>query len=222
MRTETVDYLQAMKHLPEGGTLHLQDVSWKEYEELVERRDEVSHARVSYDQGRLEIMSPSAQREVYARLFEHLIAILTEELNLEFVSCGSVTLRRQKKSKGTEPDDCFYIRNFAQILDKDRINLETDPPPDLGIEIDVTHPTLDKLAIYAGLGVPEVWRYNGARVEFHRLAEEGYAVIPASDLFPFLMPAALVEYLRLGSTQGINTMRRAFQAWVQAHKPSQD
>jgi len=70
--------------------------------------------------------------------------------------------------------------------------------------------------------VPEVWRYNGARVEFHRLAEEGYAVIPASDLFPFLMPAALVEYLRLGSTQGINTMRRAFRAWVQAHKPSQD
>ncbi len=222
MRTETVDYLEAIKHLPEGGTLHLQDVSWKEYEELVERRDEVSHVRLSYDQGLLEIMSPSAKHEKYARLFEHLIAVLTEELNLEFVSCGSVTLRLQKKSKGTEPDDCFYIRNVAQILDKEWINLETDPPPDLAIEIDVTHPTLNKLAIYAGLGVPEVWRYNGARVEFYRLVEEGYAVIPASHLFPFLMPAALVEYLRLGSTQGINTMRRAFQAWVQAHKPSQD
>jgi len=182
----------------------------------------VSHVRLSYDQGLLEIMSPSAKHEKYARLFEHLIAVLTEELNLEFVSCGSVTLRLQKKSKGTEPDDCFYIRNVAQILDKEWINLETDPPPDLAIEIDVTHPTLNKLAIYAGLGVPEVWRYNGARVEFYRLVEEGYAVIPASHLFPFLMPAALVEYLRLGSTQGINTMRRAFQAWVQAHKPSQD
>ena len=222
MSAETLTYLDAIKHLPEGGTLHLQDVSWEEYEELVERRDEVSHVRLSYDEGRLEIMSPSAEHERYARLFEHLIAILTEELNLEFDSCGSVTLRRQKKSKGTEPDDCFYIRNLAQILGRKQINLETDPPPDLAIEIDITHPALDKLPIYAGLGVPEVWRYNGARVEFYRLVEEGYAVIPASDLFPFLMPAALVEYLRLGSTQGINTMRRAFRAWVQAHKPSQD
>src|SRR5206468_13089207 len=83
-------------------------------------------------------MSPSAERERYARLFEHLIAILTEALNLEFDPCGSVTLKRQKKSKGTEPDDCFYIRNVAQSLGKKRINLETgDPPPDLAIEIDV-------------------------------------------------------------------------------------
>src|SRR6266498_4739166 len=131
MSTETLSYLDAIKHLPEGGTLHLQDVSWKEYEELVERRDAVSHVRLSYDQGRLEIMSPSAEHEVYARLFEHLLAILTEELNLEFASHGSVTLKRQKKSKGTEPDDCFYIRNIAQILGKKRTNLESDPPPDL-------------------------------------------------------------------------------------------
>jgi len=220
MSAETLTYLDAIKHLPEGGTLHLQDVSWEEYEELVERRDEVSHVRLSYDEGRLEIMSPSAEHERYARLFEHLIAILTEELNLEFDSCGSVTLRRQKKSKGTEPDDCYYIRNVAQMLGKKRINLETgDPPPDLAIEIDVTHPTLDKLSIYAGLGVPEVWRYNGARVEFHRLVEEGYVVIPASDIFPFLAPAALVDFLRLGRSQGINAMRRAFRAWVEAHKP---
>jgi len=219
MSTETLSYLDAIKHLPEGGTLHLQDVSWKDYEELVERRDEVSHVLLSYEQGWLEIASPSAQHEVYARVFAHLIAILTEQLNLEFGSLGSVTLRRQKKSKGTEPDDCFYIRNLAQILGKKQINLETDPPPDLAIEIDVTHPTLDKLAIYAGLGVPEVWRYNGARVEFYRLTEEGYVIIPASDLFPFLTRAALVDCLRLGSSEGINAMRRAFRSWVEAHKP---
>ena len=220
MSTETPGYLDAIKHLPEGGTLHLQDVTWKEYEELVERRDEVSHVRLSFDGGRLEIMSPSAEHERYARLLEHLIAILTEALNLEFDSCGSVTLKRQKKSKGTEPDDCFYIRNVAQSLGKKRINLETgDPPPDLAIEIDVTHPALDKLAIYAGLGVPEVWRYNGARAEFYRLVEEGYVVIPTSDLFPFLAAAALVDFLRLGGSQGVNAMRRAFHAWVEAHKP---
>ena len=71
MSTETPGYLDAIKHLPEGGTLHLQDVTWKEYEELVERRDEVSHVRLSFDGGRLEIMSPSAEHERYARLFEH-------------------------------------------------------------------------------------------------------------------------------------------------------
>src|SRR5438093_4009035 len=219
MSTETLSYLDAINHLPEGGTLHLQDVSWKDYEELVERRDEVRHVLLSYDQGWLEIMSPSAQHEVYARLFAHLIAILTEQLNLEFASYGSVTLRRQQKSKGTEPDDCFYIRNLAQILGKKQINLETDPPPDLAIEIDVTHPTLDKLAIYAGLGVPEIGRYNGARAEFYRLVEEGSVVIPTGDLFPFLAAAALVDFLRLGGSQGVNAMRRAFHAWVEAHKP---
>jgi Uma2 family endonuclease len=219
MSTETLNYLDAIKCLPEGATLHLQDVSWIEYEDLVERRDEVSHVRLSYDQGRLEIMSPSAEHEDYARLFEHLIAILTEELNLEFASRGSVTLRRQKKSKGTEPYGCFYIRNLAQILGKKRIDLETDPPPDLAIEIDVSHPSLDKLAIYAGLGVPEVWRYNGARVEFYQLIEEGYITISTSTLFPFVTPTALADCLRLGSSQGINAMRRAFRAWVNGHKP---
>jgi Uma2 family endonuclease len=164
-------------------------------------------------------MWPSAEHEVNARLFEHLIAILTEELNLEFASYGSVTLKRQKKSKGTEPDDCFYIRNIAQIIGKKQINLEPDPPPDLAIEIDVTHPSLDKLAIYAGLGVPEVWRYNGARVEFYQLIQEGYEIIAKSALSPFLTPSALVDCLHLGSSQGINAMRRAFRAWVQAHKP---
>ena len=84
--------------------------------------------------------------------------------------------------------------------------------PDLAIEIDVTHPTLDKLAIYAGLGVPEVWVYNGVRTEFYQLIEKGYVAIPTSDLFPFLTPAALVDCLHLGSSQGVNAMRRAFRA----------
>jgi len=219
MTSTATDYLEAIDHLPIGGKLFLSDVSWDEYEELLEELDGKRHVRISYDNGRMEIMTLSPEHEMPASLFGYLIQVLTEELDLEFVSIRSTTLRRKSRLQGKEPDDCFYIGDLTRILGKKRLDIDYDSPPDLAIEVDVTSSTIDKMAIYAGLGVPEVWRYDNYEVEFHQLAGKGYRQVQASVRFPFLPPSVVTDHLHIGYAQGINTMRRAFREWVHTHKP---
>lgn len=214
MTQTATDYLEAIDHLPVGGKLYLEDVSWDEYEELLEELEGKRHVRISYDNGRMEIMTLSPEHEVPSKLFGHFIQILTEELDLEYLSIGSTTLRRKSHLQGKEPDDCYYIGDLTRIFGKKRV----DSPPDLAIEVDVTSSTIDKMAIYAGLGVPEVWRYDNYQVEFHRLAGKRYKQVATSALFPFLPPSVITDHLSIGATQGVNAMRRAFREWVCAHK----
>ncbi len=219
MTSTATDYLEAIDHLPVGGKLYLEDVSWDEYGELLEELEGKRHVRISYDNGRMEIMTLSPEHGAPASLFGHLIQILTEELNLEFVSIRSTTLRRKSRLQGKEPDDCFYIGDLNRILGKKRLDIDFDAPPDLAIEVDVTNSTVDKMAIYAGLGVPEVWRYDNYQVEFHSLAGKRYKQVATSARFPFLPPSVITDHLGIGTTQGVNSMRRAFSEWVRAHKP---
>ncbi len=215
----TLDLLEAVDHLPIGSKLLLSDVSWDEYEELIEEIGEKRNLRISYDSGSLEIMTASLEHAGCASLFTFLIAVLTEELDLEFLSIGSTTLKLKRALKGKEPDDSFYIGDLTRILGKKRLNLEFDSPPDLVVEVDLANPTFDKLAIYAGLGVPEAWRFDGQQIEFYRLAGKRYQRVSASALFPFLPPSVVADHLRIGDIQSINAMSRAFRDWVRAHKP---
>lgn len=212
-------YLEAIETLPENGRLLLSDVSWNDYEALLEELSEQRHLKISYDEGNLEIMTLSPEHEAFKGLFTHLIQILTEELNLPYKSLGSTTMKRKKRDRGTEPDDCFYIENVAKVRGLRRLDLTTDPPPDLAVEIDVTHPSLDKMPIYAALGTPEFWRFDGKQVQFFRLVKEQYLEIQHSDHFPFLTPAAVLAHLEIGDSEDINEMRRAFREWVRANKP---
>lgn len=219
MTSTTLDLMEAIDHLPVGGKLQLSGVSWDEYEELLKEIEGKRHVRISYDHGRIEIMTLSPEHEGYASLFSHLIDVLTDELDLEFFSIRSTTLKRKRALQGKEPDDCFYIGDVTRILGKKRLDLDYDSPPDLAIEVDVTNPTLDKMAIYAGLGVPEVWRFDNYQVEFYSLAGRRYRLAPTSAIFPFLQPSVVADYLNIGVTQGIRAMKRAFREWARDHKP---
>lgn len=219
MSAVATSYLELVELMLAGDRFYRENVSWDEYEELLAELDGVRKVHVSYDRGRLEIMAISVEHEGIARLFGYLIQVLTEALNLSFVSRGSATLKLEQEEAGKEPDDCFYIGNLERIIGKKRLDLEQDAPPDLAIEVDITHPTLSKFPIYARLGVSELWRYADEQVEFYRLEEDFYVPISTSDLFPFLTPAAVVEALERGDSEDINSMLRAFRQWVQAHKP---
>jgi Uma2 family endonuclease len=219
MSAVATNYMELIELMPEGSRFCRDGVSWDEYEELVEDLMGVRSVRVSYDQGRMEIMSLSSEHEGYSRLFGYLIQVLTEELGQEFVSRGSTTLKSKRAASGKEPDDCFYIGDLERILGKKRIDLDWDAPPDLAIEVDITHPTINKFSIYAGLGVPELWRFDGRQVEFYQLEGSRYVALATSHLFPFLVPEVLVAAIRQGENEGINAMRREFRQWVQAHKP---
>ena len=214
----TVDHLDVIATLPPGSRLFMPDVAWEEYEHLLAQLADNSRFRLSYDQGKLEIMTLSPRHESFKVLFTHLIAVLTQELDLDWISFGSTTFKANPNERGTEPDDCFYIKHAAQVAGKDEIDLKLDPPPDLAIEVDITNPSLDKFPIYQSLGVAELWRHDGTNVQFYSLTDSGYVVTQRSDLFPFLPSDVLPKFLHQGRFQGGNAMIRNFRKWVKSHK----
>jgi Uma2 family endonuclease len=114
-----------------------------------------------------------------------------------------------------EPDQCYYFRDIARVLSLDRLDLTRDPPPDLAVEIDVTQSSVDRLAIYATLGVPEVWRFHGGRMSIFVLAANGrYEDVETSRSFPRVPIPDLPRFVNQGMTEGDLPMARAFRAWV--------
>jgi len=217
-RIEAIE--DAIAHMPSGSVLLLENVSREGYERLLSELGDDSRVRLTYDNGRLEIMSPSDKHEYLKSLLGHLMGVLTEELDLKYVSIGSTTLRRGRTSQGTEPDDCFYITNADRVIGKGEIDLNIDPPPDLAFEIDISNRSQTKFPIYAGLGVPEIWQYKDGQTRFYRLTEKDYQEIPASDLFPFLTPDVVNDLLNQKYIQDFNTLKRKFRKWVRNHRPT--
>ena len=99
MSTRTADYMEAIEHLPEGTTLVIHQVSWDDYEQLLEDVAAAArpNLRVSYNCGRLEIMSPLREHEEYGRFIERLVQILAEELNLSKSEGQTAALRSFRK-----------------------------------------------------------------------------------------------------------------------------
>ena len=216
MSTRTMDVSQAIDHLPEGATLVLVDVSWEDYEQLLEDMTERPGVRVTYDQGRVEIMSPLPKHEKYKEFVSHLIALLADELNIDVESFGSTTWKRREALKATEPDLCFYVANAEHVIGKDELDLDVDPPPDLAVEIDVTNESLSKFPVYATLGVPEIWRYVSKRksVLMYELRDGEYVDIPASRSFPMLTPQVLADFLEQSKADGRTKVLAMLRRWL--------
>jgi len=217
-RIEAIE--DVIAHLPSGSVLLLENISWEGYERLLSGLGDDTHVRLTYDNGRLEIMSPSDKHEYLKSLLGHLMGVLTEELDLKYISIGSTTLRRDQALQGTEPDDCFYIANADHVIGKGEINLSVDPPPDLAVEIDISNRSQTKFPIYASLGVPEIWQYKDGQTRFYRLTEKGYQEVPASEIFPFLTPDVVTDLLNQEYIQDFNTVKGKFRKWVRKHKPT--
>ncbi len=215
----TVAHLDVIATLPPGSRIIMPDVSWNEYERLLTQLDDNARFRLSYDQGRLEIMTLSPRHENIKTLFSHILLVLIEALDLKIISLGSTTFTMPEAVRGTEPDDCFYIRRAELIEGKETIDLAIDPGPDLVVEVDITHPSLDKFPIYAGLNVLEVWRHDGEQVRFYQLTGNEYHVSETSDLFPFLSSQILTEFLQQGKFRDILQMVKAFRVWVKTNQP---
>lgn len=173
------------------------------------------HVRFSYDRGRMELMTKSQLHGMLSRLIARLITILTEELGLPLSSCGDMTCDREDLERGVEPDECFYITNAPVILGKEQVDLTSDPPPDLGVEVDISYSSYSRLGIYAALRVPEVWRYESETLIFYRLAADGqYQIAERSLYFPFLVAADLAAFLNRRPEMDENALAKEFRTWV--------
>jgi len=128
---------------PQPGVV-LKNISWQTYESLVNELAQQRGIRLTYDRGTLEIMTPSALHEGNKQILGRFVETVTEELNVEIRSLGSLTCRREDLERGLEPDQCYYIENEKMVRSLNQINLNQDPPPDLVIEIDITSSSINR------------------------------------------------------------------------------
>jgi Uma2 family endonuclease len=159
-------------------------------------------------------MTPLFEHENPKIQFDRLIFALAEVLDTELISAGSTTLKRKINKKGIEPDTCYYIQNEPAIRGKETLNLETDPPPDLAIEIDITSSSVNKFNIYAALGVAELWRYDGDVLRFYQLLEGEYIEINFSVAFPVISVSDMTRFIQQSKNMGEIALLKSFRAWV--------
>lgn len=199
--------------VPPGQRLLLHDVSWDEFEAILEELGEHRGARIAYDQGVLEIMAPLPEHEDDKEIIGDLLKALLEELDIEFRTLGSTTFKNRDMLKGIEPDQCFYIQHEAAIRGKKRLDLTVDPPPDLALEIDITSRTHPET--YAALGVPELWRRVGAKIQVYQLQAGQYQAVAESPTFPgWLLPSVIPTYVEQSRVAGRNQAMRSFRQWI--------
>jgi Uma2 family endonuclease len=210
----SIEPMTAIFLAPPDEIIHLTGISWQTYEMLLEEsRDR--RLRMTYNRGNLEIMAPSPEHERFKKVAGRLVETLAEELELRIEPLGSTTFKRPQFS-GAEPDECFYIDRIDSIRGKKRLDLTTDPAPDLIVEIDITSSSQNRLDVYADIGVSEVWTYDGESLIIRQLHNGGYIPSSTSQFFPNILIPELADFLQQAETVEYLQLIRLFRAWVQS------
>ncbi len=144
--------------------------------------------RMTYLEGALEFMSPSEAHEDYKKLLARLLEAYAEEADIDLNGRGSTTFREEPKARGLEPDECYSVGPFTGR-------------PDIAIEVELSNPLLDKLQVYAGLGIREVWVWRRTGLQIHALGPSGYETAERSLVLPDLDLALLATFVKLGESQ---------------------
>ena len=197
-----------------GQGLILHGISWATYERLLADYQDSHAAHFAYDQGELEIMVLSLEHERLKHTLATLVEVLAEEMGIDVDGVGSTTFQREDLAKGFEPDACFYIEHAEQITGKKRIDLSEDPPPDLVIEIDITSPSLNKFPMYAQIGVPEIWRYDGETLSVLKREGQTYTPAEASGVLPGVPRAQLSLFIPNSESLKRTVWLRQVREWV--------
>ncbi|NOT60489.1 MAG: Uma2 family endonuclease [Acidobacteria bacterium] len=205
---------------PSGNHLiFLSGVSWATYKQLDEERGEQAGTRLTFSEGTLQIMAVGREHERLNYYLARLFDLLAETFDRDFVPAGSTTFDRDDLEKGFQPDSCFYLTNVEAMRDKKEIDLATDPPPDLLLEIDITSSSLNRLPLFAAAGVPEVWRYKNGAIKIYRLHSGIYDESLTSQWFPTVNVEQLADWLKSSRTMPHFKWLRTIRNELQAGKP---
>jgi Uma2 family endonuclease len=198
----------------------LDRVSWRTYESLMADFGERRIPRFAYDRGALEIVSPTPPHEEANLALAAVVAAVAEEWGVDFRPMGATTYRRRALQQGFEADSSFYISNRRFARELQEVDPTTDPPPDLVVEVDVSHSSIDKLSIYTGFGVPEIWRWQADRVSILVLGGGSYQETDESRVLPPLTADVLTRFLlRSRKIRRLDWVREV-RAWAREHRAS--
>ena len=192
----------------------LQNISWQQFENLLKDLGDHRAARLAYDQGTLEIMTPLPEHEHYKEVISDIVKDMADLLDLDYESLGSTTWKRESRLAGVESDNCFYFQNEALIRGKLEFDLTQDPPPDLALEIDLTSKSLNRFPIYARLGVPEIWCYDTGELKIYQLQNGDYGETETSLVFPNLAVKEIPRLIEQNRAAGRRAIRKALRTWV--------
>lgn len=191
----------------------MDNISWSTYLAILNDAEN-RRGRIAYDEGVLEIMSPSKQHENAKTLIARMIEAYAEATGIEADGAGSTTFKREDLKKGFEPDECYYIENAETVLGKDELDLTIDPPPDLALEVDISRTSLKKFGIYEALGIPEIWRYHGDELQIFVLKSGEYVEVEQSEQLPGFPTRLACELLEQRQTATQSEIMRRFRKWL--------
>jgi Uma2 family endonuclease len=210
LQTSSDGTQSTIKDLGENRVL-LQGISWEAYLQILEALPETRSARLTYDDGVLEITVPLEIHEFSGRLIERFIMTLVELMGLRIKTMGSTTMKYPDYKKAAEPDNAYYIQNQPLVKGRD-VNFSQDPPPDLVVEVDITHTDIAKNDFYAQLGVPEFWRFDGKAWHIYQLQSEEYVEVEFSPTFPLVPKERLYTFLEEAKEDEMDAMY-SLRAW---------
>lgn len=179
--------------------LTLEGVTWQQYDALVALFiDQFPALRMTYVEGTLELMTTSAEHEWLKKIIARLLEAFAEEADIDLNGYGSATFRQEAAARGLEPDECYSLGELGTA-------------PDIAIEIVLTSGGIDKLAVYKGLGVQEVWFWENQRFRLYNLIDPdtGYESVSTSLLVPGLDLDVLIQFIDYPSqTQAVKAFRK--------------
>jgi Uma2 family endonuclease len=199
----------------------LEGISWATYERLLHDIGD-GHVRLTYDCGRLEIMSPGDTHQGVKTVAARIVEMYAFLAGIPIHGYGSMTMRREALQKGLEPDECYYVSSFSKLPENGTLDIAVDPPPDLAIEVDISRPDVAREPIYAALGVREVWLYDGRRFGVLRRDAAGhYEAVPQSQEFPDLPVDDFNRFVQIGLTSRQPAAIAALVDWFNAGRARQ-
>jgi Uma2 family endonuclease len=173
----------------------LDGIDWWQFETFLAIRGDRAGVRVTYLEGQLEIMSPSQRHEMLAKMIARLLEAYADGKGLVFEGYKSMTMRNAPKLRGIEPDECYAIGAAKES-------------PDLAVEVIWTHGGIDKLDVYRGLGVREVWIWQNEELKAYELRGDAYAEISQSVVVPGLTPGFIQQFLDCDTqTEAVGKLR---------------
>ena len=192
----------------------IHNLDWSGYQTLLDLFGD-DGPRMYYLNGTVELMTVGFSHESRKKVLARMIEAMTEELDIPIRTAGSATLKRESVKRGAEPDESYYIANAARMGGVTDLNLEVIPPPDLVIEVEITSPLLDKLTLYGGLKVAEIWRHGRQGLTVLLLQLDGsYVESSQSRAFPFLPMDGFARQLQDYDPANETRWIRAFRVWV--------
>ena len=201
-------------------------ISWENYMVFLTSLGD-RHVRHFYNQGTLEIMSPSKNHDLFKKRLARLVESMAWKLKISIQCVGSMTVTSELTERGFEPDESYYIAHEPIVRCKPDFEPDIDPPPDLIIEIEVSRNCSDKLALYSAMKVPELWRYDGEQLSFFIRSKRGvYRATDRSLAFPFLTINDLTPFLEKFNEVRENEVvtgfvRHAQKCWREYQKSSE-